>query len=145
MNLPLAGLALTLTAVFLRVKTPQTTLKEKLERMDYWNVVFVAAATSTILGLIWGGSTYSWSSFRVLVPLILGLVGMVAFMLIERSFVKYPTVPFDILAHRNAILGYFATFLHSVAVLGVIYWLPVYFQVRLCTCDSSARSISPGG
>ncbi|TNY20768.1 major facilitator superfamily domain-containing protein [Rhodotorula diobovata] len=137
LNLPLAGLALTLTAVFLRVKTPQTTLKEKLERMDYWNVVFVAAATSTILGLTWGGSTYSWSSFRVLVPLILGLVGMVAFMLIERSFVKYPTVPFDILAHRNAILGYFATFLHSVAVLGVIYWLPVYFQMR---GDSAVQS-----
>ena len=87
------------------------------------NIIFVAAATSTILGLTWGGSTYSWSSFRVLVPLILGLLGMIAFVLIERSYVKHPTVPFDILVHRNALLGYLTTFLHAVAMLGVVYYL----------------------
>ncbi|GAA5878611.1 hypothetical protein JCM8547_003844, partial [Rhodosporidiobolus lusitaniae] len=91
------------------------------------------------LGLTWGGVTYSWSSFRVLVPLILGLVGMAAFLLVERSFVKHPTVPFDILTHRTSLLGYLTTFLHSIVVMAVIYFLPVYFQA-----DKGASPIQSG-
>ncbi|GAA5833067.1 hypothetical protein JCM11251_006502 [Rhodosporidiobolus azoricus] len=128
LNLPLTGIAMLLVLLFLDVKMPQTTTKEKLEQMDYANVLFVASATSTILGLTWGGVTYPWSSYRVLVPLILGIAGMVAFLYIERTFVKYPTVPFDILTHRTSLLGYLMTFLHSVIVMAVVYFLPTYFQ-----------------
>jgi MFS family permease len=35
MNLPLTGLAMLLVLLFLKVKTPQTTMKEKLAQMDY--------------------------------------------------------------------------------------------------------------
>ncbi|BGP26012.1 hypothetical protein JCM10295v2_004955 [Rhodotorula toruloides] len=103
-NLPFTGLALTLVAVFLNIKAPQTTLKEKLERMDYANVVFVAGATSLILGLTWGGSAYAWSSYHVLVPLVLGSFGLAVFLVLERSVVKYPTVPFEILTHPTALV-----------------------------------------
>ncbi|GAA5894341.1 hypothetical protein JCM6882_007636 [Rhodosporidiobolus microsporus] len=128
LNLPLTGLAMVLVLLFLNVKSPQTTMQEKLDQMDYANVLFVASSTATILGLTWGGVTYPWSSFRVLVPLILGIVGMVAFLWIERTFVKHPTVPFDILSHRTSLLGYLTTFLHSVIVMAVVYFLPTYFQ-----------------
>uniref|UniRef100_A0A0K3C5K1 FGENESH: predicted gene_1.825 protein n=1 Tax=Rhodotorula toruloides TaxID=5286 RepID=A0A0K3C5K1_RHOTO len=129
LNLPFTGLALALVMVFLNIKAPQTTLKEKLERMDYANVVFVAGATSLILGLTWGGSAYAWSSYHVLVPLILGIVGLIVFLALERSVVKYPTVPFEILTHPTALVGYVTCFLHSVAVLTVIYFYPTsYFQ-----------------
>ncbi|GAA6035578.1 hypothetical protein JCM8097_004910 [Rhodosporidiobolus ruineniae] len=128
LNLPLTGIAIVLVALFLRVKAPQTTTMEKLEQMDYANLIFVAASTATVLGLTWGGVTYSWSSYKVLVPLILGLAGIAAFLYVEKRFVKYPTVPFDILTHRTSLLGYATTFLHSIIVLAIIYFLPVYFQ-----------------
>jgi hypothetical protein len=83
------------------------------------NLIFVAASTSTILGLTWGGVTYSWSSYKVLVPLILGIVGIAAFLWVERSFVKHPTVPFQILSHRTSLAGYISTFLHSIVVMAV--------------------------
>jgi hypothetical protein len=124
---------------FLRVKAPQTTMKEKLEQMDYAcgppsflrvclsltvpcsnsNLIFVAASTALILALTWGGVTYSWSSYKVLVPLILGLVGIAAFLVVERTFVKHPTVPFEILTHRTSLLGYLTTFLHSIVVMAI--------------------------
>ncbi|GAA5883071.1 hypothetical protein JCM8547_003794, partial [Rhodosporidiobolus lusitaniae] len=47
LNLPLTGLAMLLVLLFLDVKTPQTSMKEKLEQMDYANVIFVAASTAT--------------------------------------------------------------------------------------------------
>ncbi|GAA6020021.1 hypothetical protein JCM10207_006761 [Rhodosporidiobolus poonsookiae] len=128
LNLPLTGIAMVLVAFFLRIKTPQTTLKEKLDQMDYVsNLLFVASSTSTILGLTWGGVDYEWSSYKVLVPLILGLVGMAVFIFLERSFVKVPTVPFEILNTRTSILGYLTTWLHGIIVMSALYCLPLYF------------------
>lgn len=52
---------------------------------------------------------------------------MAVFVYLER-FVKYPTVPFEILSNRTSSIGFITTFLHSVVTLGLIYYLPVYFQ-----------------
>lgn len=82
------------------------------------NLLFVASATAAILGLTWGGVTYSWSSVNVLVPLILGLAGIVAFVYLER-FSKHPTVPFEILTHYTSVAGYVICFLHSLLVLAI--------------------------
>jgi hypothetical protein len=82
------------------------------------NLLFVAAATSAILGLTWGGVTYAWSSYQTLLPLILGLVGIVSFIYLER-FSKHPTVPFNILTHYTSVAGYIICFLHSLLVLAV--------------------------
>ncbi|GAA5933720.1 uncharacterized protein JCM15063_001393 [Sporobolomyces koalae] len=129
LNLPVCGLALILVFFFLRVKAPKTTFREKLDQIDWFTALFVAAATSAIIGLTWGGVTYSWSSPRVLVPLILGLVGIVVYIYLER-FAKHPVVPFSILSTRTAIAGYVTTFLHGIIVLAVLYFLPVYFQAN---------------
>ncbi|GAA5852177.1 hypothetical protein JCM8547_006690 [Rhodosporidiobolus lusitaniae] len=138
LNLPLSGLAMILVALFLNVRSPKTTRKEKLEQMDFVNILFVCASTATILALTWGGVSYPWSSFRVLVPLVLGLVGMVAFVFLEKSFVKVPTVPFEILASRTSLMGYLTTFLHGILVMCGVYFIPAYFQA--CFGDSPIQS-----
>lgn len=95
------------------------------------NIIFVAAVTSLVLALTWGGSTYAWSSGRVLAPLILGIAGIIAFLFVERSFVRYPTVPFDILRSRTTLLGYATTFLHSVVMMMIVYVLLLGVRLRL--------------
>lgn len=72
----------------------------------------------------------------MLAPLILGIAGIIAFLWIERSFVRHPTVPFDILKSRTTLLGYATTFLHSVVMMMIVYVLhPV-------SCDGS-RQLTP--
>ncbi|GAA6063797.1 hypothetical protein JCM10212_005960 [Sporobolomyces blumeae] len=127
LNLPICGIAVCFVLAFLRVKTPKTTAREKLQQMDWFNLLFVASATSLILGLTWGGVSYAWSSYQVLVPLVLGLAGVVAFVYVER-YSKHPTVPFDILTHYTSVAGYVVCFLHSLLVLSVLYFFPVYLQ-----------------
>ncbi|BGP17885.1 hypothetical protein JCM10213v2_005927 [Rhodosporidiobolus nylandii] len=138
LNVPLSGIAMVLVILFLDVKSPRTTMREKLEQMDYVNTLFVASSTATILAITWGGVTYSWSSFHVLVPLVLGLVGMGVFLFLEKTFVKYPTVPFDILRDRTSLTGYLTTFLHGITVMAGVYFIPVYFQS--CFGDSPIQS-----
>ncbi|SGY35466.1 BQ5605_C002g01769 [Microbotryum silenes-dioicae] len=128
MNIPLAGIAFVLVAFFLRIKAPETTLKEKLEQMDYLNIVFVIGATFTIIGLTWGGVAHPWTSYQVLVPLILGFTTMGVFLWLEKSYVKHPTIPFDILSHRTSLLGFVTTFLHGIVSLAAVYYLTVFFQ-----------------
>ncbi|GAA5933733.1 MDR family MFS transporter [Sporobolomyces koalae] len=127
LNLPICAIALVLVILFLNVKTPKTTWREKAKMMDWFNLLFVASATSAILGLTWGGVTYSWASYQVLVPLILGLAGVVTFVYLER-FAKHPTVPFKILTHYTSVAGYIICFLHSLFVLSLLYFFPVYLQ-----------------
>ncbi|GAA6060654.1 hypothetical protein JCM10212_001210 [Sporobolomyces blumeae] len=127
LNLPVCGVAILLTIFCLKIKAPKTTWQEKVAQIDWLNIIFVPASTAAILGLVWGGVAYSWSSYKVLVPLILGLACISVFIYLEK-FAKHPTVPFEILTTRTAISGYVTTFLHSVVVLAVLYFLPIYFQ-----------------
>ena len=71
------------------------------------NFLVIASTTSVLLALAWGGVTYPWKSFRVLVPLILGIVGWAAFLLYEFLFAKEDAiVPFRLLKDRTSLSGY---------------------------------------
>ncbi|SCZ89118.1 BZ3500_MvSof-1268-A1-R1_Chr1-1g00969 [Microbotryum saponariae] len=143
LNIPLTGIASLLVMLFLRVKAPQTTFKSKIALIDYYNIVFVAGATATILGLNWGGETYPWVSYKVLVPLIGGILAMGLFLWLEKGL-EHPTIPFDILRHRSSLLGLLTNFLHGIVALAAIYYLTVYFQaVKMATAaDAGVHTFS---
>ncbi|KAH8920986.1 iron permease [Atractiella rhizophila] len=129
MNLPILGLAFPAVFFFLKLRTPAGTIREKLKKIDFSaNVLFVASATSAMIALAWAGVKYPWDSWRILVPLILGLVGMVVYVFLERFVVTEPTMPVKELANRTSLIGYVNTFLHGLATLFVTYYGPVYFQ-----------------
>ncbi|KAG8903877.1 hypothetical protein FRB99_002613 [Tulasnella sp. 403] len=131
-NLPLTGIAMVLVFFFLRMKTPQDDLRTKLARMDWTgNFLVVVATTITVIALTWAGVKYPWSSYRVLVPLILGLVGLAAFFGYEFKFAKEPVVPLRLFSNRTSLFGYITTFLHSLVATSILYYLPVYFQGAL--------------
>jgi hypothetical protein len=73
--------------LFLRVKwDKETKTLDKLKRIDVaGNSLLVASTVSVLIALTWGGSEYPWASYRVLVPLILGLVGLIGFFFLEGS------------------------------------------------------------
>jgi hypothetical protein len=58
------------------------TVKDELRDLDLGGIIlFVAGGFLFLLGLAWGGLVYSWTSARVLAPLIIGFVTIVAFVL----------------------------------------------------------------
>ncbi|SGY62230.1 BQ5605_C007g04668 [Microbotryum silenes-dioicae] len=143
LNIPLTGIVSLLVLLFLRVKAPQTKFKSKIALIDYYNIVFVPGATATILVLTWGGETYPWASYKVLVPLIGGVLAMGLFLWLEKGL-EHPTIPLDILRHRSSLLGLLTNFLHGIVALAAIYYLNVYFQaVKLATAaDAGVHTFS---
>ncbi|KAL3475762.1 major facilitator superfamily domain-containing protein [Aspergillus californicus] len=131
LNLPLGGVALVTLILFLQVKYDHTAdYLTRLKRIDWLgNIVFVLAMISVLIALSWGGNQYPWSSFRVLVPLILGFLGFALFLLYEASsYCIHPTMPLHLFANRTSGTAFGLTFLHSLSAIPVMYFLPVYFQ-----------------
>lgn len=58
------------------------------------NAMIVGSTTSCIVALTWAGSQYPWSSARVLLPLIIGLLGLVASLSYEVFASVHPSVCF---------------------------------------------------
>jgi MFS family permease len=87
LNVPIGGVALVTLVAFLKVKSDDTpNYIMRLKRIDWLgNVIFVLSMVSVLIALSWAGSKYPWSSFRVIVPLVMGFVGGVLFMSYEAS------------------------------------------------------------
>ncbi|KAI9067692.1 MFS multidrug transporter [Trametes sanguinea] len=131
-NLPLAGIAFILVAAFLRVRTPEGTLREKLSRVDWiGNVIIIAGTTLALIALTWGGVTYPWSSAHVLALLIIGAILIAVFFVYEAFVPPEPTIPFVIMKNRTSLGGFLETFFHGIISVAAIYYFPVYFQACL--------------
>ncbi|KAI0709725.1 Mfs1.2 [Earliella scabrosa] len=139
LNLPICGVAFAMVFVFLKLPVPTATLKSKLGRMDWiGNVLVISSTAAVVIGLTWGGVVYSWSSARVLAPLIVGLCGLVAFFVYEATLATNPIVPISLLQNRTSVSGYIQTFITPLVGLTVVYYLPTYFQS--CKDASPIRS-----
>ena len=55
-------------------------------------MLVIASTAAVVLALTWGGVRFPWSSAHVLVPLLLGFVGLLAFMWYESRFAQIPLV-----------------------------------------------------
>lgn len=130
-------MALGVILVFMQVKTGTNSNEAKgykrLLEVDYLgNLIFIPSMIAILFGLVLGGIQYSWSSWRIILPLVLGGVGWIAFH-IQQSFAKFPGVPPRLFANRTSATGYILTFLSSVLVQALSYFLPIYFQAVLGT------------
>ncbi|OJJ42583.1 hypothetical protein ASPZODRAFT_155246 [Penicilliopsis zonata CBS 506.65] len=146
MALPVGGLALILLVMFLHVNYDKSTaLATKLGALDWLgNTVFVGASCSVLIALSWAGGQYAWSSPHTIVPLILGLLALAAFMVIERYAAKNPMMPLHLFANRTSAVTFALTFLHGLLTMWALYFLPVYFQgVRGATPYRSGVMLLP--
>ncbi|KAL6232482.1 hypothetical protein BDW75DRAFT_247150 [Aspergillus navahoensis] len=133
-NLPLAGVALALLIPFLRLRYQREgNLLDRLRRVDYvGNAILILAVVAILLALTWGGTLHAWSSWRTLVPLILGFIGLIAFLIYEATpAVKEPTMPMRLFANRTSSATFVMSFVHGLLLYWVCYFLPVYFQAVL--------------
>ena len=136
MNIPICGVALACLLLFMRVKTGTTAaehkgLGAKLRRLDIiGNLIFTSSMIALLIGLVEGGTDedHKWSSFRIIVPIVLGVVGWAAFHVHQATFASFPSVPARLFANRTSVIAYGLTFTSSVVLQATAYFFPVYLQ-----------------
>ncbi len=131
LNIPICGIALVAIALFMRMKSGaqhQLDGLSKLRRLDWLgSLVFIPSMVSILLGLIMGGVAYPWSSWRIILPIVLGAVGWAAFH-VQQSLARFPSVPNRLFRNRTSAVSYALTFASSLLIQATAYFLPVYFQ-----------------
>ncbi|RDL35875.1 uncharacterized protein BP5553_06487 [Venustampulla echinocandica] len=130
-NLPIGGLALLIVVAFLQVTyRKEATAMARIKRIDFLgNTIFIASLVAILLALTWAGSTYPWSSWRILVPLLLGFAGIGIFSIYESSrFCVEPTMPPHLFMNRTSVAAFILTFIQTAILYWVMYYMPVYFQ-----------------
>jgi hypothetical protein len=131
LNLPVGGIAFVLLFLFLHVNYDKTTdFMTRIKRIDgFGNLLFILSMVSTLIALSWAGTKFPWSSFHIIVPLVMGILGFVAFFFYESShFCVEPTMPLHLFQNRTSATVFVLTFLHSLTIIGILYFFPVYFQ-----------------
>ncbi|KAJ9479597.1 MFS-type efflux pump MMF1 [Pseudozyma hubeiensis] len=131
-NLPIGAVALVMLIVFLKIKVPLLTGKERWQRLDLvGNAVLFGSVTSILIAVTEGGIKYRWSAWQIWVPLVVGILGMALFLVLEwvpNRISPKPVFPLDLFQNRTAAFAYLQTFIHGVIFYGVIYMVPIYFQ-----------------
>lgn len=133
LNLPVTGLSLLLLFFFLHVPYNATFSSTMLRRVDITgNALLIASVVSVLIALNWAGSEYPWSSCRVIVPLVFGLLGIGGFLVLESTtLILEPTMPFRIFSNRSSLPSFALAFIQSMLTYWSSYFLPVYFQAVL--------------
>ncbi|KAI1130287.1 putative transporter [Nemania abortiva] len=130
-NLPFSVVALSIMIPFLRLKHKrEPTWARALARVDFLgNIIFVGSISGVLFGLINGGTTYPWSSWHTIVPLVIGFVGWVVFHIHQASPIcKELSMPPLIFANRTAVICLALTFIACGLLEWAVYFLPIYFQ-----------------
>ncbi|KAI1457508.1 putative transporter [Annulohypoxylon moriforme] len=130
-NLPLSGIALLIMVPFLRLKhRREPTWAKALARVDFvGNIIFVASICGVLFGLISGGTQYAWSSWHIIVPLVLGFAGWALFHIHQASpLCKEPSMPPLLFGNRTSVACLGLTFISNALLEWVVYFLPIYFQ-----------------
>lgn len=134
--LPLTGTIKRLT------RTPAAgSWRTKLGQIDYvGNIFFSTSAIAILLPLTFGGHMYAWTSWRIIFPLVLGIVGLVVFTLHENFTIgkSVPLLPLRLVNTPVLIAVQLQSFIQSMLLMWVNYYLMVYFQAVLQKSEFAA-------
>lgn len=133
--------------IFLFVRTSYNrseTHLQKLARIDYTgNVILIGSTVAILYATTYGGTTFPWSSGKILSPLLIGFAGFALFGFYETK-AKEPVMPPNLFSSRTTVVIFLATFFNSAMLYWMLFFLPVYFQAVLgASASQSGVNILP--
>ncbi|EFR04042.1 hypothetical protein MGYG_07048 [Nannizzia gypsea CBS 118893] len=110
------------------------TLTQRLGLLDFpGSALFIPSLTSFLIPVTWGGVQYRCDSWRTLIPLIFGALGLGAFGIYEFfvgswSVKKSVLIPPNVFQNRSVGILYAGSVFHGLILYSMVYYLPEYFQ-----------------
>ncbi|KAL3418139.1 major facilitator superfamily transporter [Phlyctema vagabunda] len=128
-NLPISAVTFVLLLLFLDVHNPRTKLSEGIRAVDWFGTISILAVTLLILvGLDFGGAIFPWNSPKVICLLVFGTLMIGFFLFSEHRLAKYPLMPLSVFRNRSNNATFIVSFSHGMVLIGIEYYLPLYFQ-----------------
>jgi Major Facilitator Superfamily len=121
---PIGIIALIVVAKFLNVPH-----KRVDHRVDYWGAVALTVALVPLLIVAEQGRQWGWGSTRSVLTYVIGAVGIVAFVLIERRMGDEALLPLRLFRRSVFSLSNVINFIMGVGMFGMMMSLPLYLQI----------------
>lgn len=126
---PCDGLAFIILVLFLNIDNPKTPILTGLKAIDWLGSITIIGGTlMLLLGLEYGGVTYSWAAAIVICLIIFGGFTGVLFFLNEWKLAKYAIMPLRIFRRCSNLAAFGVCFCHGFILLSAFFFLPIYFQ-----------------
>ncbi|KAH8812850.1 putative MFS aflatoxin efflux pump [Xylogone sp. PMI_703] len=131
-NLPIGGVAMVIILFCLSMPSMDTAnlhWREKLSQLDAFGTLsIIPGVVCLLLALQWGGQTYSWSNWRIILLLILMAVLLITFVAVQILLPKTATIPPRIVKQRSIIASIWAIVCIGSSQYIFVYYLPIWFQ-----------------
>lgn len=104
--------------------------KSKLSQVDFLGTGLLASGIVALIGLLdQGGKVFPWTSWLTYVIGGSGLLLLFGFVLVEAYVATEPIFNLRILRRPNVAVSYILSTLQITAQLGMLFSVPLYFQV----------------
>ena len=143
-NLPFIAIAVVLSFFFLHLQPINISFRSKLRYLDWFGMLLFTIGTTTLaFPLSWAGAIYPWSSWRTILPLVIGIAVIFGFSAYESRPVE-PVFPYRLFRSKTAIATLIAATAHGTVLYSILLYTPLFFQaVTLETPFRSAVSVLP--
>jgi MFS family permease len=132
-NLPVGGFALLVVYLTMPKRAPR-----REHSIDWPGAAALAAGTTgLLLGLVWGGRQYAWTSGHVVGALAGAAVALTLFAWVERRAPE-PILPFDLLRNETVWASIVCVALVGMAMFGTIAFVPLFVQGVIGTSATSS-------
>ncbi|OLR89742.1 MDR family MFS transporter [Actinokineospora bangkokensis] len=123
-NIPIALVALVVVARFLNVPH-----KRVDHRVDYWGAAALTVGLVPLLVVAEQGREWGWASGRSLLMYAVGVLGLAAFVLVERRMGDEALLPLRLFRRPTFALANVVNFIMGVGMFGMMMSLPLYLQI----------------
>ena len=123
-NVPIGIVSLLL--VVRNLHLPHTRREHKI---DYWGAVWLVVALVPILIVAEQGREWGWTSGRSVTAYVIGLAGIVLFLLAERRIGDDALLPLRLFRGRTFAVGSMLNLVVGMGMFGALAALPLYMQI----------------
>ncbi|KAF2093013.1 MFS general substrate transporter [Rhizodiscina lignyota] len=117
------------TAKALPGKEQEKGIVEKLKHLDpLGEALLIPAIICLVLALQWGGSQYSWASWRIILLLVLSVLLGVGFAVVQVRMPDTATISPRVISQRTVAACFFCSTCTGGAMMVVVYWIPIWLQ-----------------
>lgn len=132
-NLPIGAVTTLALSILLKLpdnmKTKEGNWRSHLQQMDpLGSLLFLPSIICLVLALQWGGITYDWSEWRIILLLCLFAVLLGTFIVVQYFKGDNGTVPARIFFHRSILAGTWFSFCSYGGMMAFVYFLSIWFQ-----------------
>ncbi|KAJ5293876.1 hypothetical protein N7508_008697 [Penicillium antarcticum] len=131
-NLPIGAITVVVIAIFFPAPNRQiknSTWSERIRKFDPMGTsLFLPAIICLLLALQWGGTTYPWSNWRIILLFCFFGALILLFVFVQWTQQEYATVPPRIFFKRTVWSSALFSFCLGAAFLCSVYFLPIWFQ-----------------